>query len=73
MLVMTATWARRQGECQARDIPRGAFVNLGIGLPTKVSNHLAPEDGVFLHTENGMLGMGPEARGEQIDPDQLFP
>jgi 3-oxoadipate CoA-transferase beta subunit len=55
----------------ARDIPRGAFVNLGIGLPTKVSNHLAHEDGVFLHTENGMLGMGPEARGEQIDPDLI--
>lgn len=48
-----------------------AFVNLGIGLPTKVSNHLATEDGVFLHTENGMLGMGPEARGEQIDPDLI--
>ena len=55
----------------ARDIPRGSFVNLGIGLPTKVSNHLATEDGVFLHTENGMLGMGPEARGEQIDPDLI--
>jgi 3-oxoadipate CoA-transferase beta subunit len=55
----------------ARDIPRGAFVNLGIGLPTKVSNHLATEDGVILHTENGMLGMGPEARGAQIDPDLI--
>lgn len=55
----------------ARDIPAGASVNLGIGLPTKVANHLLPEQNVMLHTENGMLGMGPEARGNQIDPDLI--
>jgi 3-oxoadipate CoA-transferase, beta subunit len=55
----------------ARDIPRGAFVNLGIGLPTKVSNHLRHEDGVILHTENGLLGMGPEATAEEVDPDLI--
>jgi 3-oxoadipate CoA-transferase beta subunit len=55
----------------ARDIPPGAFVNLGIGLPTKVGNHLAPDSGVILHTENGMLGMGPEAHGDAIDPDLI--
>jgi len=43
-------------------------VNLGIGQPTLVANHLGPEDDVTLHTENGMLGMGPEAHGEQVDP-----
>jgi 3-oxoadipate CoA-transferase beta subunit len=53
----------------AADIPRGSFVNLGIGQPTKVSDHLAADSGVVLHTENGMLGMGPEARGDEIDPD----
>jgi 3-oxoadipate CoA-transferase beta subunit len=53
----------------ARDIAPGSFVNLGIGLPTKVSNHLEPASGVVLHTENGMLGMGPEAHGEEVDPD----
>ena len=53
----------------ATDIPPGSFVNLGIGLPTKVGNHLPPDSGVMLHTENGMLGMGPEAQGEVIDPD----
>jgi 3-oxoadipate CoA-transferase beta subunit len=53
----------------AADIPAGSFVNLGIGLPTKVANHLAPDSGVMLHTENGMLGMGPEAVGDQVDPD----
>jgi 3-oxoadipate CoA-transferase beta subunit len=53
----------------ADDIPAGSFVNLGIGLPTRVANHLAPEDGVVLHTENGMLGMGPEASPDEVDAD----
>jgi 3-oxoadipate CoA-transferase beta subunit len=53
----------------ARDIPGGAFVNLGIGLPTRISNHLAPDSGVMLHTENGMLGMGPEAHRDAADLD----
>ena len=53
----------------ARDIPPGSAVNLGIGQPTTVADHLPPDSGVILHTENGMLGMGPEAHGDQIDPD----
>lgn len=53
----------------AGDIPSGAFVNLGIGQPTKVADHLQPEQRVTLHTENGMLGMGPKATGDEIDPD----
>jgi 3-oxoadipate CoA-transferase, beta subunit len=53
----------------AADIPHGSFVNLGIGLPTQVSDYLDPAAGVVLHTENGMLGMGPAATGDQIDPD----
>ncbi len=53
----------------AADIPPGSFVNLGIGLPTRISNHLPPDSGVMLHTENGMLGMGSGAQGDQIDPD----
>ncbi len=55
----------------AADIPPGSFVNLGIGLPTKVSNYLDPDGGIVLHTENGMLGMGPEAHGDEIDPDLI--
>jgi len=55
----------------ANDIPAGAYVNLGIGLPTKVANYLEPERGVVLHTENGMLGMGREAVGEEIDEDLI--
>lgn len=53
----------------ARDIPPGSFVNLGIGQPTLVADHLEGDSGVVLHTENGMLGMGPAAIGEDIDPD----
>ncbi|MFG2475841.1 3-oxoacid CoA-transferase subunit B [Streptomyces fagopyri] len=53
----------------ARDIPHGAFVNLGIGQPTLVADHLPADSGVVLHTENGMLNMGPAAQGEEIDLD----
>ena len=53
----------------ARDIPHGSFVNLGIGQPTLVADHLDAESGVVLHTENGMLGMGRAARGDEIDLD----
>jgi 3-oxoadipate CoA-transferase beta subunit len=53
----------------ARDIPAGSFVNLGIGQPTMVADHLDADSGVVLHTENGMLGMGPAAVGDQVDPD----
>ena len=50
----------------AQDIPEGAYVNLGIGLPTLVANHLPADREVILHTENGMLGMGPApAKGEE--------
>ena len=55
----------------AADIPNGSYVNLGIGQPTLVSNHLAPDSGVTLHTENGMLGMGPEAHGDDVDLDLI--
>ncbi|GAB3761992.1 3-oxoacid CoA-transferase subunit B [Nocardioides ginsengisegetis] len=53
----------------AADIPAGSFVNLGIGQPTLVADHLAADSGVVLHTENGMLGMGPAAVGDEIDTD----
>ncbi|MFJ3667146.1 3-oxoacid CoA-transferase subunit B [Streptomyces sp. NPDC090106] len=53
----------------ARDIPAGSFVNLGIGHPTKVADHLPADSGIVLHTENGMLHMGRAAVGDEIDPD----
>jgi 3-oxoadipate CoA-transferase beta subunit len=55
----------------AADIPVGSYVNLGIGLPTRVADFLDPDSGVILHTENGMLGMGPQAYGDDIDPDLI--
>jgi len=52
----------------AADIPEGAYVNLGIGVPTLVANHLDPSKEIFLHSENGLLGMGPApAPGEEDD------
>jgi 3-oxoadipate CoA-transferase beta subunit len=55
----------------ARDIPEGACVNLGIGLPTLVANHLPKDREILLHSENGLLGMGgPPAPGQE-DPDLI--
>jgi 3-oxoadipate CoA-transferase beta subunit len=55
----------------ARDIPEGAYVNLGIGLPTLVANHLPADREVLLHTENGLLGMGPAPAKGQEDWDLI--
>jgi 3-oxoadipate CoA-transferase beta subunit len=55
----------------ARDIPEGAYVNLGIGLPTMVANHLPRDREIFLHSENGLLGMGPAPEKGQEDPDLI--
>ena len=55
----------------ARDIPEGSYVNLGIGLPTLVANHLPREREVFLHSENGLLGMGPAPAAGEEDYDLI--
>ena len=55
----------------ARDIPEGAYVNLGIGLPTLVANHLDPARDIFLHSENGLLGMGPAPAPGEEDEDLI--
>jgi 3-oxoadipate CoA-transferase, beta subunit len=55
----------------ATDIPPGSYVNLGIGQPTRVADFLTPQSGVILHTENGMLGMGQRAYGDDIDPELI--
>jgi 3-oxoadipate CoA-transferase beta subunit len=52
----------------ARDIPEGWFVNLGIGMPTMVADHIPPEREVILHSENGILGMGPAPPADAVDP-----
>lgn len=65
-------YSREQmAERVARDIPEGAYVNLGIGLPTKVANYLPPEREVFLHSENGLLGMGPAPAPGEEDEDLI--
>ena len=61
----------QMAERVASDVPAGAVVNLGIGIPTQVTNYLNPEHEIILNTENGMLGMGPEAHGDDIDTDLL--
>jgi 3-oxoadipate CoA-transferase beta subunit len=55
----------------AQDIPDGAYVNLGIGLPTRVANHLPPGREIVLHSENGVLGMGPAPAPGREDPELI--
>jgi 3-oxoadipate CoA-transferase beta subunit len=55
----------------AQDIPEGAFVNLGIGAPTLVANFLPDDLEIILHTENGLLGMGPAPASDRVDPDLI--
>ena len=55
----------------AQDIPEGSYVNLGIGLPTKIASYLPADKDVFLHSENGLLAFGPPpAKGEE-DPELI--
>jgi len=55
----------------ALDIPDKSYVNLGIGVPTLISDYLPADRQIVLHTENGMLGMGPAASGDDIDDDLI--
>ncbi|PRQ04825.1 3-oxoacid CoA-transferase subunit B [Enhygromyxa salina] len=61
-------WDRDQIATRAaQELPSDSVVNLGIGIPTLISNHLRPEQNICLHSENGLLGMGPFPREDEVD------
>jgi 3-oxoacid CoA-transferase subunit B len=63
------SWSRDQMIRRAADEVRaGQIVNLGIGMPTEVANEIPAAQGVMLHSENGLLGMGPFPHDDQVDP-----
>ena len=65
-------WDRNQMAARAaKEIKNGMYVNLGIGIPTLVSNFISNDINITLQSENGMLGMGPFPTKENVDPDLI--
>ncbi len=72
MTAETVGWSRDEmAQRAAQDIPDGAYVNLGIGIPEKVTRYIPEGREVIYHTENGLLGMGPAPQAGQEDPELI--
>ena len=71
-MTKSSSWDRHHmARLIAADIPEGSVVNIGIGMPELVATYLPKDKDIFLHSENGVIGMGPPPDPDQVDPDLI--